>query len=68
MLLGLVQEIFGELPQDLRFLYAFGCMFVLYILVKMLKNCPNIKYTKSNILQTPYPIGYYVYKYSKHFY
>ena len=42
MLLGLVHEIFGELPQDLRFLYAFGCMFVLYILVKMFTIFINV--------------------------
>ena len=35
MLLNLVETILGELPSDLRFLYAFGCIFVLYILVKM---------------------------------
>lgn len=35
MLLELVESILGELPPDLRFLYAFGCIFVLYILVRM---------------------------------
>lgn len=42
MLLNLVETIFGELPQDLRFLYAFGCMFVLYILVKMFTIFINV--------------------------
>ena len=35
MLLNLVETIFGVLPEDLRFLYAFGCIFILYIFVKM---------------------------------
>lgn len=35
MLLDLVSTIFGVLPDDLRFLYAFGCIFVLYIFLKM---------------------------------
>ena len=36
MLLGLVEQILGELPQDLRFLYAFGVIFVLYIFLKLI--------------------------------
>lgn len=37
MLLDLVYMILGDLPQDLRFLYAFGCLFILYIFVKLFK-------------------------------
>ena len=36
MLLALVEMILGELPSDLRFLYAFGVIFVLYVFLKML--------------------------------
>lgn len=42
MLLGLVEQILGELPSDLRFLYAFGCIFVLYILLKLFTIFTNV--------------------------
>ena len=35
MLLDLVYQFMGELPSDLRFLYAFGVIFVLFIFLKM---------------------------------
>ena len=35
MLLDLVYSVLGELPNDLRFLYAFGVIFVMYIFLKM---------------------------------
>lgn len=35
MLLELATTILGELPQDLRFLYAFAVVFVLYIFIRI---------------------------------
>lgn len=42
MLLNLVEIILGELPQDLRFLYAFGTVFILCIFLKLLFVFVNV--------------------------
>lgn len=42
MLLNLVEIILGELPQDLRFLYVFGIVFILCIFLKLLFVFVNV--------------------------
>lgn len=42
MLLNLVEIVLGELPQDLRFLYSFGVIFVLCIFLKLLFCFVNV--------------------------